>query len=70
MANVSSGTSLNTGILGVWLVEGLRILSTDSRLLSQRSEGSPALSFLDRFRRSISSCPLSKVKVRNAEIID
>lgn len=65
IANVpSSGTSLNEGARKC---VGLLILSTEPLLLSDRSWGSRALSFLLLFRRSISSCPLSSVKERSAE---
>ena len=68
MANVesSSGTLLSVGVFGCVTV-GLRKLSTELRLelMSNGSDGA-APSFLWRFRRSISSWPLSRVKLRNA----
>lgn len=61
----SSGTSLSVGVLGCATV-GLRRLSTELRLeMSNGSDGATP-SFLWRFRRSISSCPLSSVKLRKA----
>jgi hypothetical protein len=60
----SSGTSLSAGARE-WLVVGLRILSAEPLLLSDKSLGSWR-SFRRLFIRSISSCPLSRVKERNA----
>lgn len=61
----SSGTLLSEDVRRC-PVGGLRVLSTDPRLLSEKSPGS-RVSFVLLLRRSISSWPLSSVNERKAK---